>query len=96
MTVIVKEADTGQPISQARITLQFETPGSEMRFRKPHKITYNAKADTQGRCKFTDINKGPIVLTVNAPDHQTYGKELQLDKDNQIFEVKLKRPQPLI
>ena len=96
MTVIVKEADTGQPISQAHITLQFETPGSDIRFHKPHKILYNAKTDTQGRYKFVDINKGPIILTVIAPNHQTYGKELQLDKDNQVFEVQLKKPQPLI
>ena len=95
MTVIVREADTKQPISQAHITLQFETPGGEMRFHKPHKFSYNAKTDIQGRCKFVDINKGPIILTVIAPNHQTYGKELQLDKDNQVFEVQLKKPQPL-
>jgi hypothetical protein len=34
-------------------------------------------------------------LTVTAPDHQSYGKELQLEKEDQVFEVKLKKPQPL-
>jgi Flp pilus assembly protein CpaB len=94
--VIVKEADSGQPVSQAHITLQFSVPGGPGRLMKPQKISYNAKTDTQGRYKFVEINKGPIVLTVIAPNHQTYGKELQLDKDNQVFEVKLKKPQPLI
>jgi hypothetical protein len=94
--VIVKEADTGQPVSQAHVTLQFSVPGGPGRLMKPQKISYNAKTDTQGRYKFSEINKGTITLTVIAPSHQTYGKELQLDKDNQVFEVKLKKPQPLI
>ena len=96
MTVLVKEADTGQPIAQAHITLQFSEPGSALRFGEPKKIAYSAKADSRGRYKFMDINKGTIVLTVTAPGHQSYGKELQLDKDNQVFEVKLKKPQPLV
>jgi uncharacterized GH25 family protein len=96
MTVVVKEADTGQPIGQARITLQFKAPGGPARFGKSQKIAYSAKTDAQGRYKFTDINKGTIVLTVTATGHQSYGKELQLDKDNQVFEIKLKKPQPLI
>jgi uncharacterized GH25 family protein len=96
MTVVVKEADTGQPIGQARITLQFKMPGGPGRFGKTQKIAYGAKTDAQGRYKFTDINKGTVVLTVTATGHQSYGKELQLDKDNQVFEIKLKKPQPLI
>ncbi len=87
MTVIVKESDTGQPISQAHVTLAFG---------KKQKIVYNAKTDVQGRYKFQEINKGQITLTVTAPGRQTYGKELQLDKDNEVFEIKLKKPQPLI
>jgi Flp pilus assembly protein CpaB len=96
MTVVVKEYDTGEPISQARITLQFTEPGSYARFGKSKKISYDAKSDAQGRCKLVDINKGKIELWVTSPGHQSYGKELQLEKDNQVFEVKLKKPQPLI
>ena len=92
-TVEGKEYDTGEPISQARITLEF----SEARaLRRPKKISYNAKTDAHGRCKFTEINKGPIVLMVTADGHQSYGKELQLEQENQVFVVRLKRPQPLL
>jgi hypothetical protein len=93
MVVLVKDADSGQPISQARLTLQFTEP--EL-IGKGRKISYNAKTDAQGRYKFADINKGTIVLTVTANDHQPYGKQLQLEKDDQVFEVKLKKPQPLL
>ena len=96
MIVEVKEADTGEPISQARITLQFTEPGGASRFGKSKKISYSAKTNAQGRYKFLDINKGTILLTVTAEGHQTYGKELQLEKDDQVFLVRLKKPQPLI
>jgi Flp pilus assembly protein CpaB len=91
MIVVVKDAESGQPISQARITLQFPE-----KFGKTKMISYNAKSDAQGRCKLQGITKGTVVLSVTADGHQTYGKELQLEKDNQVFEVKLKKPQPLI
>ena len=94
LTVIVKEADTGEPISQARITLQFTVPSEHGGRGK--KFVFNAKSDAQGRCKLMDINKGPILLTVTAIGRQSYGKELQLEKDGQVFEVRLKKPQPLI
>lgn len=93
MTVIVREYDTGDPISQARITLEFFVPRAQ---RRPKRISYDAKADTQGRCRFSGINEGKIVLTVTASGHQTYGQELQLERNNQVFEVKLKKPQPLL
>jgi len=96
ITVVVKEAETGEPISQARITLNFTEPGGPDRFGKSKKLSYSAKTDSHGRYKFQDINKGKIVLTITATGHQSYGKELLLEKDNQVFEVKLKRPQPLV
>jgi len=96
ITVIVRDYDSGRPISQAHITLEFFEPHGQTIPRKPKKISYNTKTDTEGRCKLAGINKGPIVLTVIEPGHQTYGKQLQLQKDNQVFEVKLKKPQPLL
>ena len=94
MTVIVKEATTGEPISQARVTLEFTSPSTHGGRGK--KYVYNAKTDAQGRCKLLEINKGKILLTVTAPAHQSFGKEMQLERDNQVFEVKLKKPQPLL
>lgn len=96
MVVVVKEADTGDPISQARVTLQFNEPAGPARPWKVNPHSYNAKTDTEGRCKLSGINKGKIVLSVTAPNHQSYGKELDLEKEGQVFEVKLKKPQPLI
>jgi hypothetical protein len=90
-TVVVKEADTGEAISQARLTLTFRQPG------KLHRtISYSAKTNAQGRYRFTDIPKGTVHLFVTADHHQSYGKEIELEEDNQVIEIKLKKPQPLL
>jgi hypothetical protein len=91
----VKTADTDQPVFQARLTLQFRTPGKGTLARaKP--ITYSAKTNSQGRYTFTNIPKGAIHLFVTAEHRQSYGKELELTEDNQLVEVKLRKPQPLL
>lgn len=96
LIVEVKESETGEPISQARLTLQFEEPGDLSKLKPPKKFVYSAKTNAQGRYKFTSIYKGTIHLYVTMEHHQSFGKELQFDKDNQVFEVKLKKPQPLL
>jgi hypothetical protein len=95
-TVVVKEADSGEPIFQARLTLQFNESGSAVKLRRGKNITYNAKTNAQGRYKFTGVPKGTIRLLVTADRHQSYGEELELTEDNQVIEVKLRKPQPLL
>jgi hypothetical protein len=91
LIVVVKEADTGDPISQARLTLTFHQPG-----RLHRAISYSAKTSPQGRYRFTNIPKGTVRLLVTADRHQSFGKEIELEEDNQVIEVKLKKPQPLL
>ena len=91
LTIVVKEADTGDPISQARLTLTFQQQGGRHRT-----ISYGAKTNPQGRYRFTNIPKGTVHLFVTADRHQSFGKEVEVEEDNQVIEVKLKRPQPLL
>jgi len=93
--VVVTDAETGQPLNQARLTLQFKQPGGATRFGKSKRISYSAKTNSQGKYKFLDIPKGTIMLFVTAEKHQSFGKEIELKQDNQVVEVKLKKPQPL-
>ena len=91
LNVVVKEADSGDPISQARLTLTFQQPG------KLHRtVSYSAKTNPQGQYRFTNIPKGTVRLFVTADRHQSYGKEIELEEDDQVIEVKLKKPQPLL
>jgi hypothetical protein len=95
LNVLVKNAETDQPIFQARLTLQFRTPGKGALSRsKP--ITYSSKTNSQGRYTFANIPKGSIHLFVTAEHQQSYGKELELTEDNQLVEVKLRKPQPVL
>jgi hypothetical protein len=94
--VVVKDATTDQPISQARLTLRFREPGSKARLKPSKMLSFSAKTNAQGRYKFTNIPKGTILLMVIADHHQTFGKEFEVEQDNQVIEVKLKRPQPLL
>jgi len=92
VTVLVKDAESGKPINQARLTLQFHEPGKIR-----HKlIAYSAKTNAQGRYRFTLIPKGTVRLIVTSEQHQTFSKEFELDENNQVLEVKLKTPQPLL
>jgi hypothetical protein len=87
LNVVVKEATTGDVISQARLTLTFKTG-------KLHRVvSYGAKTNAQGQYRFTNIPKGTVHLFVTAERHQSFGKEIELEEDNQTIEVKLKKPQ---
>ncbi|MGA2606859.1 MAG: carboxypeptidase-like regulatory domain-containing protein [Terriglobia bacterium] len=91
LTVVVIEAETGDPVSQARLTLTFKQQG-----RLHRSISYSAKTNAQGRYRFTNIPKETVRLLVTADRHQSFGKEIEVEEDNQVIEVKLKKPQPLL
>ncbi len=91
--VVVKDAATGDPVYQAHLTLQFQIP---QKFKLPKWIAYSAKTDKKGEYTFRRVNKGPIRLLVTAEGHQSYGKQSEIDKDDQVIEVKLRKPQPQI
>ncbi|HZP01148.1 MAG TPA: carboxypeptidase-like regulatory domain-containing protein [Terriglobia bacterium] len=92
VNVLVKDAESNQPINQAHLTLQFRMPGKV----RSKMISYSAKTNSQGRYKFTHIPKGTIRLLVTADRHQSYGKEIEIERDNQLIEVSLRKPQPLL
>lgn len=89
--VLVNDAITNKPIFQARLTLQFRDPDSRL----GKTISYSAKTDLQGKYKFSFIPMGAVYLVVTAQDHQTFGRQFQITKDNQTLAVKLRKPQPL-
>lgn len=95
LMVVVSDSQTGKPISQARLTLTFVQP-KEGQFGRAHTLSYSAKTDTQGRYRFPYIPPGTVTLMVTEENHQSFGKQFQVDKDHSALEVKLKPPQPLV
>lgn len=98
VNVQVTDAESGKPIFQARLTLQFQyhEPGALSPLKQTKTLTYSAKTDSRGRYRFAEVSKGTVRLIVTAPDHQTVSKHFKIVKDNQLLEVKLKKPQPLL
>lgn len=92
--VQVNDAKTGDPIFQAHLTLRYRVPGAFMRRTKI--ISYTAKTDKNGKGQFPVVPRGTITLMVTAPDHNTFGKEFDITKDNQLIEVKLQKPHEVL
>lgn len=92
--VLVKDAPTGEPIYQARLTLSYRQAPRVLR--RSHIISYTSKTDMKGFAKFPYVQMGKIALIVTAPDHETFGKEFEIKKENQLIEVQLKKPQPVL
>jgi hypothetical protein len=96
VNVLVKDAQGEQPIAFARLTLQYHEDGSPLKLKRGKTISLSAKTNLQGRYKFVNIPKGTIRLMVIADRRQTYGQEIELEEDNQLIEVKLRKPQELL
>jgi hypothetical protein len=94
--VVVKEAESGQPIFNAKLTLQFRDPGDPSKLKLGKTLSFSAKTNPQGRYKFTGVIKGTIRLLVTAERRQSFGQEFELEQDDQVIEVKLRKPQPLL
>jgi uncharacterized GH25 family protein len=94
--IVVADWDTGKPIYQARLTLIFQEKSTTMKVKHSKPISFSAKTDLQGRYRFTDIPKGTVRLMVTAERHESYGKDIKIEKDNQEILVRMKKPQPQI
>ncbi|MBI4166118.1 MAG: carboxypeptidase regulatory-like domain-containing protein [Acidobacteria bacterium] len=96
VNVLVKDAKSDEPIAFARLTLQYRQEGSKFKLKRGKTVSLSAKTNLQGRYKFVNIPKGTIRLMVIADRRQTFGQEIELDEDNQLIEVKLRKPQELL
>ena len=92
VTVVVTDAESGQALNQAHLTLQFHQPGTL----RSKLIAYSAKTNPQGHCKFDDIPQGVVHLIVTDERHQTFAKDFDVDKPDTVLEIKLKPPHPLL
>ena len=94
--VVVTDRETGKPIFQARLTLIFEEKSSTLKVKHSKPISFSAKTDLKGGYRFTDIPKGTVRLLVTSERHASFGKDIEIDQDNQEILVKMKKPQPQI
>jgi len=96
VNVLVKDAGNDQPVAFARLTLEYREAGSKIKLKRGKTRSMSAKTNLQGRYKFVNVPKGTIRLRVIADQRQTYGQEIEVEEDNQLIEVKLRKPQELL
>jgi len=97
LSVVVTDAQSGKPINQAHLTLMFlQGRDPNNAFKRGKMISYSAKTNEQGRCRFVYIPSGTVKLLVTDAQHQTFGQEFEVSKEHSTLHVKLKPPQPLI
>ena len=94
--IVVTDAETGKPINQARLTLLFQEPVSKYKFKRSRPVSYSAKTNLEGHYRFTGIPLGTVRLLVTSERHESFGKDIEINKDDQEIDVKLKKPQPLL
>jgi hypothetical protein len=94
VNVQVQDANTGEPIYQAHLTLRYRQQGGFMHRSKI--IAYTSKTGKDGKGQFPYVPMGPVTLMVTAPDHNTFGKEFEITKENQLIEVKLQKPHAVL
>lgn len=94
LVVHVTDAQTRDPIFQASLTLRFRQPRSRWKLKRTKPVSYSAKTDKKGLCKFPYVPEGSVELMVTAPQHEAFGRSFQFMKNDQVIEVKLRRPRP--
>lgn len=94
--VLVTDAASKKPIFQARLTLQFREQGNAKKLKLGKLTAFSAKTNAQGRYRFTEVPMGKVRLIVTAEHHQTFSKDFEITKADQLLEVTLRKPQPLL
>jgi hypothetical protein len=91
LTVQVNSIDTGKPIDRASVIVRFRH-GRNVNLKKIV-TNWETKTNQQGSVSIPAIPQGEVTIQVIAQNYQTFGDVYQLDQENQVVTIKLKRPQ---
>jgi hypothetical protein len=80
----------GKPISEASVYVRFNESGGFLR--KDKLAEMDLKTNQDGSVKVPEIPQGKIMIQVIATGWHTYGQWYDVDKDQQLIEIKLEPP----
>ncbi len=84
---------SGKPIERASVVMQYG--GRSIKKLGKKAITHwETRTNQEGVARFPSIPQGKVQLMVIAKGYQTFGQELEINKEEQTVEVKLNPPQP--
>src|SRR5271169_6097546 len=88
--LVVTDAEKGQPIPKAAITLTFVRAVNY--FGKKQKAQWDVKTDSHGTVVVPFIPHGKMKIAVFAKGFQTFGDQVEVAGDEQTIPVKLVLP----
>jgi hypothetical protein len=79
-----------KPIAEASVYVRFNESGGFLRHDKLAEL--DLKTNQDGTVKVPEIPQGKIMIQVIAPGWHTYGEWYDIDKPEQLIEIKLDPP----
>jgi hypothetical protein len=80
----------GKPIAEASVYVRFNESGGFLRHDKLAEL--DLKSNQDGTVKVPEIPQGKIMVQVIATGWHTYGHWYDVDKEEQLIEIKLEAP----
>ncbi|MCU1259940.1 MAG: hypothetical protein JWO80_2825 [Bryobacterales bacterium] len=84
---------SGKPLDRASVIVKFVSGHDKLKLYLKHRTQWETKTDQEGFTHIPAIPQGKIRVQVIASGYQTFGQEFDVDKDEQIIDIKLNPPQ---
>jgi uncharacterized GH25 family protein len=92
ITVNVKDQHD-KPLDNATVILDFLGSHQIHKFGRRRQTHWEVHTNQEGLAHFPPVPQGTIQLQVVAKDHQTFGKNFDIDTEQKAIDVKLNPPQ---
>ncbi|MCC7176405.1 MAG: carboxypeptidase regulatory-like domain-containing protein [Bryobacterales bacterium] len=84
----------GSPVERASVIVRFVEGRSIIKFGRKIRTTWETRTNTEGVARVPSVPQGKVLIQVIAKGYQTFGKEFELDQEEQTVQIKLNPPQP--
>jgi hypothetical protein len=92
ITVTVKD-QRDKPLDNATVILDFLGSRQIHKLGKRRQTHWEMRTNQEGLARFPPVPQGTIQVQVIAKDHQTFGRNFDIDSDQKAIDVKLNPPQ---
>jgi hypothetical protein len=84
---------SGKPLDRASVIVKFLSGREKMKLYLKHRTQWETKTDQEGFTHIPSIPQGKIRVQVIAAGYQTFGQDFDVDKEEQVIDIKLNPPQ---
>jgi len=91
LKITVIAAETGKPIGNASVYIRYPE-GKTFLTHKDKEAEMNFKTNQDGGVKVPSVPRGKILIQIVAPGWHTYGKWYDIEKEEEVIEIKLDKP----